>query len=244
MPAVEKYLIEIARYYNVEYEPDPQVMSQDEIYSADNLIELAPAPPNKNDLDNMGAGGGSGAGDGFTAPPSYNIGQPQPMQYPSAGGAMNYPPPGMPTLNIAAPPPFSYNIPSQLSESPNDNNSTKGELNMFDDSAPPPYFPPDQPKVDLSQQQPPPNPIYPAPTNNPDMLDLPDHPKVDLSQQQPPPNPISPAPTNNPDMLDLPDLPAVPMETPLGGNTPQGGADDDIDFDDLTKRFEALKKKK
>lgn len=210
---VEKYLIEIARYYNVEYEPDPQVMSQDEIYSADNLIELAPAPPNKNDLDNMGAGGGSGGGGGFTAPPSYNIGQPQPMQYPSAGGAMNYPPPGMPTLNIAAPPPFSYNIPSQLSESPNDNNSTKGELNMFDDSAPPPYFPPDQPKVDLSQQQPPPNPIYPAPTNNPDML-------------------------------DLPDLPAVPMETPLGGNTPQGGGDDDIDFDDLTKRFEALKKKK
>ena len=31
---VEKYLIEIARYYNVEYEPDPQVMNQDEIYSA------------------------------------------------------------------------------------------------------------------------------------------------------------------------------------------------------------------
>ena len=31
---VEKYLIEIAKYYNVEYEPDPQIMSQDEIYSA------------------------------------------------------------------------------------------------------------------------------------------------------------------------------------------------------------------
>ena len=31
---VEKYLIEIAKYYNVDYEPDPQIMSQDEIYSA------------------------------------------------------------------------------------------------------------------------------------------------------------------------------------------------------------------
>ena len=31
---VEKYLIEIAKYYSVEYEPDPQVMSQDELYSA------------------------------------------------------------------------------------------------------------------------------------------------------------------------------------------------------------------
>ena len=59
---VEKYLIEIAKYYNVEYQPDPQVMSQDEIYSADNLIELAPPPPpiNKNDLDNDGGNVGGG----------------------------------------------------------------------------------------------------------------------------------------------------------------------------------------
>jgi len=215
---VEKYLIEIARYYNVEYEPDPQVMSQDEIYNADNLIELAPAVPNKNDLDNIGGGGGNGGG-GFAAPPSYVPGPSQPMQYPAAGGAMAYPPPGQPYQappNIAAPPPFSYNIPPQLSESPNDNITTKDDLNMFDDSAPPPYFPPDETKVDLSQQQPPP------PMN-------------------------APAPTNNPDILDLPDLPAVPLDTPLGGVTPQGGGgaeDDDIDFDDLTKRFEALKKKK
>ena len=76
---VEKYLIEIAKYYNVEYEPDPQIMSQDEVYSAgwsdhtlsalfssfkhlDNLIELAPPPPpiNKNDLDNDGGNVGGG----------------------------------------------------------------------------------------------------------------------------------------------------------------------------------------
>ena len=37
---VEKYLIEIARYYNVEYEPDPQVMNQDEIYSAGISVSL------------------------------------------------------------------------------------------------------------------------------------------------------------------------------------------------------------
>ena len=59
---VEKYLIEIAKYYNVVYEPDLTVMSQDEIYSADNLIELAPPPPpiNKNDLDNDGGNVGGG----------------------------------------------------------------------------------------------------------------------------------------------------------------------------------------
>ena len=63
----------------------------------------------------------------------------------------------------------------------------------------------------------------------------PDEPK---QQQQPP------APATAPNMLDLPDLPVVPSDTPLKGNTPPGGQDEDIDFDDLTKRFEALKKKK
>jgi len=203
---VEKYLIEIARYYNVEYEPDPQVMSQDEVYSADNLIELAPGVPSKNYLDNIGGGGGGG----FTAPP---------MQYPAAtavGGAMAYPAPAQPyqpTPNIVAPPPFSYNIPPQASGSPNENISQENFNIPDDDGAPPPYFPPDEKKVDLSQTTP------PATT--------------------------TPAPTNLPDMLDLPALPTVPLDTPLGGNTPQGGGDDDdIDFDDLTKRFEALKKKK
>merc|ERR1719239_1311659 len=76
---VEKYFIEIAKYYNVDYEPDPQIMSQDEMYSADNLIELAPPPPpiNKNDLDNVGGNMGGG---GFAAPPA------QAFQYPNIGG--------------------------------------------------------------------------------------------------------------------------------------------------------------
>ena len=67
---VEKYLIEIAKYYNVVYEPDLTVMSQDEIYSADNLIELAPPPPpiNKNDLDNDGGNVGGG---GRTRPSTF-----------------------------------------------------------------------------------------------------------------------------------------------------------------------------
>merc|ERR1712212_1167429 len=79
---VEKYLIEIARYYNVEYEPDPLVMCQDEVYSADNLIELTPNLPAvpKNDLDDNNANDGGGA--------------PAPFQYPPAApaGASAYPP--------------------------------------------------------------------------------------------------------------------------------------------------------
>lgn len=39
---------------------------------------------------------------------------------------------------------------------------------------------------------------------------------------------------------DLPELPTVPSDIPT--SSPRKG--DDIDFDDLTKRFEELKKKK
>jgi len=203
---VEKYLIEIARYYNVDYEPDPLVMCQDEVYSADNLIELAPNVPSKsdkNDLDDNNSSGGGGGG--FAAPPGMAGFAPAPptapFQYPQpGGGAMAYPP--APDQPAPYPPAaFQYNIPQQP-PSPEDN---KSHLNTLDDDgdAPPPYFPPDQPKD-----------------------------KGSFS-------------------LELPDLPAVPGDTPLGskGNTPSGPKDDfdgdgDIDFDDLTKRFEALKKKK
>ena len=43
----------------MEYEPDPLVMCQDEVYSADNLIELTPNLPTvpKNDLDDNNAKG-------------------------------------------------------------------------------------------------------------------------------------------------------------------------------------------
>jgi len=180
---VEKYLIEIARYYNVDYDPDPTVMSQDEVYSADNLIELAPAIPGKNDLDDIGggSGGGGNGGGGFTVPPSFAAPGPAPAV------AFHYP--------AAAPPPFAYNIPPGEEEK-------RAVGGPDQDSAPPPY-----------------QPVAPAP-----------------AQQQ---QPVAP------NVLDLPDLPAVPGDTPVGGNTPQGGGeDDDIDFDDLTKRFEALKKKK
>jgi len=194
---VEKYLIEIAKYYNVDYEPDPQIMSQDEMYSADNLIELAPPPPpiNKNDLDNVGGNMGGG---GFAAPPA------QAFQYPNIGGggaAAQNP-------NISAPPPFQYNIPPQAPGPGPQHHSP--DINDLDEAnGPPPYYPTDKPP---------------------------------MTSSAPPP---ASAPTGG-NVLDLPDLPAVPSDTPLGGNTPQGGPgdDDDIDFDDLTKRFEALKKKK
>lgn len=42
--------------------------------------------------------------------------------------------------------------------------------------------------------------------------------------------------------FNLPDLPAVPSDTDAPPNA--SGENDDIDFDDLMKRFENLKKRK
>lgn len=44
--------------------------------------------------------------------------------------------------------------------------------------------------------------------------------------------------------MDLPELPSVPQDNLNGPNSGGKDGDDDIDFDDLTRRFEELKKKK
>ena len=41
--------------------------------------------------------------------------------------------------------------------------------------------------------------------------------------------------------MGIPDLPSVPDSVPVGGATAK---DNDVDFDDLTRRFEELKKRK
>jgi len=54
------------------------------------------------------------------------------------------------------------------------------------------------------------------------------------------------------DLPDLPDLPSVPANPPVSTNSRSGGdpkssgkpPDDEIDFDDLSRRFEELKKRK
>ncbi|XP_045584974.1 uncharacterized protein Ist1 isoform X2 [Procambarus clarkii] len=82
---VEKYLVEIAKNYNVEYNPDPQVMREEE-WGKDPLISL----DEKNNLGNDGATGGGGGGyGGMNIPPTGFIGYPQqpmapqPFAYPS-----------------------------------------------------------------------------------------------------------------------------------------------------------------
>ncbi|OXU24123.1 hypothetical protein TSAR_010137 [Trichomalopsis sarcophagae] len=195
---VEKYLIEIAKIYNVEYEPDPQIMAegQDAL-----LIDIGSGGQAPNNLDQ--ASGGMPQPAGF-------IGYPQPplplAMNNAAGGPplpMGFTAPSTSSIekdenNHFNPAAFSYNIPLD-----------KANPNKPDEDLPPPYgsFPPD-----LNKQ----------------------------SDQKPKPQPRSKMPMND---FNLPDLPAVPSDTDAPPNA-SGGENDDIDFEDLMKRFENLKKRK
>lgn len=44
--------------------------------------------------------------------------------------------------------------------------------------------------------------------------------------------------------VNIPELPSVPSDVPSGPYNPSSVNFEDIDFDDLTRRFEELKKKK
>nr|CAG4648885.1 EOG090X0DNH [Polyphemus pediculus] len=213
---VEKYLIEIAKNYNVAYEPDPQVMREDAAAQENLLIDFSAieagkavagggigwAPP----APGMGAAGGLGwvpppsGYPGYPAPSPDQQMPPPPYGYP-AGGASNH---FQPQAPLETKPPAAFNIPpnnlgSESQPSSNDSSPTRGSK--------------------------------PLNTNN------------NLTTNQPPkPTPrtkLSPAPP--PADFDLPDLPSVPLDN-LGPGKPDG--DDDIDFDDLTRRFEELKKRK
>lgn len=99
---------------------------------------------------------------------------------------------------------------------------------------------PDAPPAGNPSMSPPPSyntPGYPEPSGA-----YPPYP----SQDQIYDNNVKPAMPPNPG-FNIPDLPAVPTNTlPDLGNTVGSGSagGEDVDFDDLTKRFEALKKKK
>ncbi|XP_018330471.1 IST1 homolog [Agrilus planipennis] len=183
---VEKYLIEIAKIYNIEYEPDPQVMQEEKGRDA-MLIDLS----DKNNL-------------GMPQPPGF-VGYPQPPMAP-----FSYPP-LMPhdqkTASASAPPnnlpfgtPFSYNIPPGA--------ESKESNTTYNDDIPPSYS-------------------MVSPDDN-----------IQSKQQEPKPAPRSKIPGN---FSDLPELPSVPSDNSLDGAKTGG---DDIDFDDLTRRFEELKKRK
>lgn len=204
---VEKYLIEIANIYHIDYEPDPQVM-KGEVSGDGMLIDLS-------DRNNLGGSGG-----GAPQPPGF-IGYPQapalpPMPMPPTNMPFNYPNMGGGggggmSSGSASAPPFNYNIPP---------NQEKKDLNINTDFL----------NEESNIHQP---PAYSSVSPDDNIQNL----------NKPKPQPRSKM-TNDENVF--PDLPNVPMDLP---DIPGSGGDnkpdnDEIDFDDLAKRFEELKKKR
>ncbi|KAL8566965.1 hypothetical protein ACOMHN_059765 [Nucella lapillus] len=188
---VERYMAEIAKSYNIPFEPDASVVAQDEIMLAENLLI-------DFDAEKKGKPGNTGGG------PSGGSGVVQPLQNAPLPPAGAMPEPGPPAAA-----PFAY--PGMA-----------------------PY------------PAPPANEKPGAPPNFNDLYD-----NVTPSLPPPPPGfydcPTPPGPPGPPPKLDdFPELPTVPTGsltvTRTVGGTSAGG--EDVDFDDLTRRFEALKKKK
>ncbi|XP_032179210.1 IST1 homolog isoform X3 [Mustela erminea] len=173
---VERYLIEIAKNYNVPYEPDSVVMAE--------------APPGvETDLIDVGftddvkkGGPGRGGGGGFTAPiggPDGTVPVPMPMPMP------------MPSPST----PFSYPLPKGPVDDINaDKNVSSAQI------------------------------VGPGP-------------KPEASAKPPS------RPMDTYDNFVLPELPSVPDTLPTASAGPNTSASEDIDFDDLSRRFEELKKK-
>ncbi|XP_010903147.2 IST1 homolog isoform X1 [Esox lucius] len=192
---VERYLIEIAKNYNVPYEPDAMVRPEACQGEEADLIDV--------DSDFKKPGGGGGGGGGFTAGA-----MPMPMGPP----AFSYPTPRGP-----APGPIGFNGPPV---------GTYDSFNNFQPPQPP-----------ARGGQPPELPSCPPTYESIDDLCI---------KPSDPSQVIGPGPSpQHYDNNALPELPSVPDTLPtssLGGrgNT---ASSDDIDFDDLSRRFEELKKK-
>ncbi|XP_016978904.1 IST1 homolog isoform X2 [Drosophila rhopaloa] len=228
---VEKYLIAIAKNYNIEYEPDPQVM-QEEQPQQPHLIDLS-------DRNNLSGGGG-----GAPPPQMGFIGYPAmpqlpDMPVPPSTKPFNYPPFGgggggggagacAAPQPFQPPPPFAYNIPPNQPAPPAvlpAKCAEEKDLNTNFINRPKP------------ENDPPPRYTSINPVN----LQNANKPKPQPRSKLPPGNPTLPS---APPPLDFPSLPNVPNDLPDIPGAEKKNDEEEIDFDDLSRRFENLKKRK
>ncbi|XP_077166493.1 IST1 homolog [Paroedura picta] len=194
---VERYLIEIAKNYNVPYEPDSVVMAEAPAGVEADLIDVGFV----DDVKKGGRGGGGGGSGGFIAPLTGPDGiVPMPMPSPA--------------------PPFSYPPPKGLDF----NGLPVGTYQPF-----PSLHPPQIPATP---------PMY-------ESIDDVSAGKDEASRVAGPgPKPeVVAKPPSLHDNFVLPELPSVPDTLPAASAGVSTSASEDIDFDDLSRRFEELKKK-
>lgn len=257
---VERYLVEIARSHNVPFEPDPKVMQEDEIALAENqlgqLIDFQGlSDKNPNALPNNGVLPDAGSGPAYPPPPGGMPfgpggpgGPPGGPGGPPGGGVMGggvaFHGPGGSPNGLPYPP---ANIPDAALYNPPDQKGPgypPAPTGGYQGPAPPGAGPM-PPSYNETMWT---DPGSASPGGPPPL------PSKGPAGGEPDPNSLKP-PTSNfslPDLPGVPDsgLPHIPSPPRSGGVTPQGGppggggGNDDVDLDDLTRRFEELKKRK
>lgn len=207
---VERYLIEIAKNYNVEYTPDEQVMREEEGRDA-TLIDFngPPMPP-----------GFIGFPPQPPMPMMPNLPNVQPFNYPTTpsggkvGGFLATPPPNAPSFGGPSHL-MGYNLPPGVDSKNISNSFLQDEMSNL---------PPAYDSIHHDTPTPQPRSRVPPPNHFPELPDLPSIPS-DLVLPSVPSSNNSNTEANQP-------------------NTGPGSASDEIDFEDLNRRFEELKKKK
>jgi len=232
---IENYLVEIAKNYNVPFEPDRDALLADEIPAEVREADLiAFNQPNTgldrwDDKKNQGGGGG-----GFGAPPMevYNPNMVQNMPAPMQ--------PSQPPAHVQQQPTAPFQYPSiqptasmrKASDSlpstpggplPSYNSATVGAFPMRGKDSGSPGTP----------GVPEPSPGYDSAVNQPQ--DKGDEPIYELADE-----PIYDDVSVD---LGLPEIPNDSDDQSGGGSGGGGAAEPDDDFDDLQARFNALKKK-
>uniref|UniRef100_A0A1B6DK45 IST1 homolog n=1 Tax=Clastoptera arizonana TaxID=38151 RepID=A0A1B6DK45_9HEMI len=216
---VEKYLVEIAKNYNVPYEPDPQVMKEEEQSKGLDALLFDNIPNNL----------------GGDRPPGF-IGYPQAPLLPENIKPFDYP---IMSEKPSAPNPMSMSMPTggyplsagQPSHPMMPMPPTSFSYNIPPDSALPDYDsikPINTAQNHISQPTLPAQPFPQTTDRN--------------KQSNQTPKPLPRAKLTPPD--NFPELPSVPSDVISGGgNVNSNSSIDDIDFDDLSRRFEELKKR-
>ncbi|CAB3398311.1 unnamed protein product [Caenorhabditis bovis] len=249
---VERYMIEIAAAANIPFVPDPDVMREDEVHQAEQiLIDFKNAgghggDPSENSYGGGGSSHGGNSSGGGGSQYGWNL-----DGTPIGGGAAPAPPgiglgvvPNIvPPYNSNPKPPIGniYEVPKRDNYDyppdsfPQNSEPNPGVINLpkigangmpiYSDSTADKAYPALSQRNSLIQPQIPPN----HPTAPPQSLRKPD----DIND------------------LNFPEPPTTFVSKPGGGSgsgaggsgNSGGGNGGDLDFDDLAKRFDALKKR-
>lgn len=200
---VEKYLIEIAKSHNVSYEPDVDVLKEEEATEA----------LSDNTLIDLGEEGG------LAKPPEPGF---------VIGGDAHRQPvyPGVQYPQPQPPRPFNYPVSNK-------------ELEANSVAPPVPSMPPSGPYPTISTDSIGFNVDMPAPPYGSVVKENPPPSTFGASDGKPVPAPRTKFPADT-----LPELPSVPNTVLPDLDTAPDENSEEVDFDDLAKRFEELKKRK